>query len=61
MRTGGPERLLSLPAARVAQIGYRGFMRGKRVVVAGFGNTIVVSLLRLVPNALLLAVSQRMR
>ena len=33
--------LLSLSAERVARIGYRGFMRGKRVVVAGIGNQIV--------------------
>ena len=62
MRQGGTEQMLSLPAERVAQIGYRGFMRGKRVVVAGFGNRIAVSLLRLIPNALLLPlVAQRMR
>jgi uncharacterized protein len=62
MRQGGAERLLSLSAARVARIGYRGFMRGERVVVAGFGNKIAVSLLRLIPNALLLPlVDQRMR
>ncbi len=46
--------LLSLSAERVARIGYDGFMRGKRVVVAGFGNRVAVFLLRIIPNALLL-------
>ncbi len=55
-------RILELPAERVAQIGYDAFMRGKRVVVAGTGNRIAVSLMRLVPNALLLRlVDQRPR
>jgi hypothetical protein len=38
----------------VAQIGYDAFMRGERVVAAGIGNKIAVSLIRFVPNALLL-------
>lgn len=46
--------VLSLPAERVARIGYDGFMRGKRVVVAGTGNRIAISLLRFMPHALLL-------
>jgi hypothetical protein len=46
--------VLALPAERVARIGYDGLMRGKRVVVAGIGNRIGVSLLRFMPNALLL-------
>ena len=46
--------LLSLSAAQVARIGYRGFMRGKRVVVAGIGNQIVLFLVRMVPHAALL-------
>jgi uncharacterized protein len=46
--------LLSLTAARVARIGYLGFMRGKRVIVAGIGNRIAVFLVRLTPHALLL-------
>jgi uncharacterized protein len=53
----GSERMpnaLALSAERVARIGYDGFMRGQRVVVAGVGNKIAVSLLRFVPNALLL-------
>jgi uncharacterized protein len=54
--------ILMLSARRVARIGYRGFMRGERVVVAGIGNRIVASLLRFVPHALLLpAADQRGR
>jgi short-subunit dehydrogenase len=33
-------RILALPARQVARIGYRSFMRGERVVVAGTGNRI---------------------
>ena len=55
-------RVLELSAERVAQIGYDGFVRGKRVVVAGINNRIAVSLMRLVPNGLLLRlVDQRPR
>ena len=58
-----PERaqnaLMSLPAERVARIGYDGLLRGKRVVVAGLGNQIGVFLLRFVPNALLLPLLDR--
>jgi short-subunit dehydrogenase len=43
----------------VAQIGYDGLMRGKRVVVAGTGNKIAVSLLRFVPNGLLLRLADQ--
>ncbi len=46
--------LLSLSAERVARMGYNGFIRGKRVVVAGIGNQIAVFLVRIVPNAALL-------
>ena len=50
-RMGG---VLTLSAARVAQIGYDGFKRGRRVVVAGAGNQIGVGLLQLMPRAWLL-------
>lgn len=53
----GVEGVLTLSAGRVAQIGYAGFMRGKRVVVAGAGNRVLASLLRLIPNRILLPVS----
>jgi hypothetical protein len=62
MRLSPALNIISLPPARVAQIGYRGFMRGQRVVVAGIGNWIAVLLLRFVPHALLMVVvDQRMR
>ncbi len=50
----GMQSALTLSAERVAQIGYDGFIRGKRVVVAGTGNRIVASLLRVIPNGILL-------
>jgi uncharacterized protein len=55
LRLGVTERIFSLPADRVARLGYRGFMRGKRVAVAGLANRIAVLLLRLTPNALVLS------
>jgi short-subunit dehydrogenase len=52
----------SLSARRVAELGYRGFIRGRRVVVAGLGTKIAVWLVRAVPNAVLLpVVGHRMR
>lgn len=61
LRLDRSQNWLRLPAARVAQIGYRGFMRGERVVVAGAGNKFVAWLLHLIPNAMLLkAVGDRM-
>ena len=57
-RAGIPELkipwFLDVPATRVAEIGYRGLMDGRRVVVAGLGNKILVALLRMLPNSLLL-------
>jgi hypothetical protein len=55
----GEHGLLALAAPRVAEIGYRGLMNGKRVVIAGIGNKLAVSLLRLMPNALLLPIIER--
>ena len=54
-------RMLELSAERVAQIGYEGFMAGQRVVIAGIGNRIAVSLMRLVPHALLLRLADQSR
>lgn len=41
-------------AARVAELGYRGLMRGKRVVVPGLANKMVALIVPLVPRRLLL-------
>ena len=54
MQLPASARSLELPPERVAQIGYDGLMRGKRIVIAGLGNKIAVSFLRFVPNTLLL-------
>jgi uncharacterized protein len=59
IRGTGARHILSLPADRVARIGYRGFMRGQRVVVAGLSNRIAAFLLRLTPNALLLPLADQ--
>ena len=53
-------KLIELPAEQVAKIGYDGLMRNQRVVIAGLGNKLAVSFMRVTPNALLLrAVDQR--
>ena len=59
MRADRSQQILTLSADRVAQIGYDGFMRGKRVVVAGLGNKIAVALLRLTPHALVMPMIER--
>jgi len=59
MQVNAAVRALELSAERVAQIGYDGFMAGKRVVIAGIGNRIAVSLMRLIPNALLLRLADQ--
>ncbi len=60
MELPAASKIIELPPDRVAQMGYDGLMRGKRVVVAGIGNRIAVALMRFVPNAVLLrAVAQR--
>jgi short-subunit dehydrogenase len=62
MRIDPAMRLILVPPDRVAQIGYEGLMRGKRVVIAGLGNKIAVLLLRVIPHVLLLRlVDQRKR
>ena len=59
-RAGATERkapaFLSLSAARVAKAGYRGLMRGQRLVVPGLANKVVSFLPRIVPRPLLLSV-----
>ena len=51
--------LLDVPAARVAEQGYRGLMAGRRVVIPGFGNKLVSRLPRLIPRSLLLYLIDR--
>lgn len=64
LRAGGAgdQAILTLPPRRVAEIGYAGFMRGRRVVIAGLGNKAATFFMRLLPHALLLPlVRDRMR
>jgi uncharacterized protein len=49
------QRLITQPAERVAQEGYRGLMAGRRLVIPGFANKLVTFLLRLTPRQLALA------
>jgi uncharacterized protein len=58
LRSGGIGEAspFALPARRVAEIGYAGFVRGKRVVVAGTGNRLGVFFMRFVPHVLLLPI-----
>ena len=47
---------IAAPAARVAAEGYRGLMRGRRIVVPGWGSKLLFALMpRIVPRPLLLA------
>jgi len=46
--------LLTQTAERVAEAGYRGLMRGDRMVVPGLANKLVTILIRIVPRRLLL-------
>ena len=47
-------KIIELPPARVAEIGYAALMRGQRVAIAGAGNKLAVAVMRFLPNALLL-------
>jgi short-subunit dehydrogenase len=47
---------IAVPAARVAAEGYRGLMRGRRIVVPGWGSKLLFALMpRIVPRPFLLA------
>jgi uncharacterized protein len=52
-------RLLKRTAEQVARDGYRGLMAGRRVVVPGLPNKVVVGLLRYVPRGIVLALTDR--
>jgi uncharacterized protein len=61
LRAGGIGEggILALPARRVAEIGYDGFVRGRRVIVAGAANRIAVLFARLTPRGPLLRILER--
>ena len=46
---------LSQAPERVAELGYRGLMRGQRVVIPGLGNRLISILIRVLPRRTLLA------
>ena len=50
---------LELPAAQVAEQGYRGLMRGRRLVVPGLGNKVMVFLPRVLPRFVVLGAADR--
>jgi uncharacterized protein len=58
LRAGGiaGRGILALPARRVAEIGYEAFMRGKRVVIPGVGNSLAVFFTRLSPHGVVLPI-----
>jgi short-subunit dehydrogenase len=46
---------LGVPAAQVAEAGYDGLMRGQRLVIPGFGNKLITTMLRFIPRQTRLA------
>jgi len=59
VREGGAPWPLAVPASRVAELGYRGLMRGQRLVIPGAANQLVAFLPRLVPRSLVMAMLDR--
>lgn len=55
----GERSILALPSRRVAEIGYAGFLRGRRVVIAGSGNRIATAFARHLPHGFLLPIIAR--
>jgi hypothetical protein len=49
-----------MSSMRVARIGYRAMMRGKRVVVTGFKNQLMASAARFAPRGLVTAVAKKL-
>ncbi len=45
--------ILDVSAAKVAELGYRGLMSGRRLVVPGFGNRLITMLPHVIPRPLL--------
>jgi short-subunit dehydrogenase len=54
MELPGAAKIVEVPAAGVAQIGYDGLMRGQRVVVPGLAYKLGVAFTHFTPHALLL-------
>ncbi len=54
--SGLAPEFLTQSAEQVAEQGYRGLMRGQRVVIPGAASKLVALLIRLIPRSLLLAV-----
>jgi short-subunit dehydrogenase len=52
-------QLLTQSADRVAELGYRGLMQGRALVVPGALNRVVIALSRFMPRAVLLAAIER--
>ena len=50
-----------MDARTVAEVGYRGFLRGKRVVVSGLWNNLLVTSNRFVPRWLVASIVRRMQ
>ena len=46
---------------QVAEAGYRGLMAGKRRIVPGLANKLMVAAFPFIPNALLLPILERMQ
>jgi short-subunit dehydrogenase len=64
-RAGTEETLLfrkmrPMDAKAVARDGYRGLMKGKSLVISGFGNWLLAESLRISPRRLVTAVSRRL-
>lgn len=56
---GGKTTMFHVPAATVAEQGYRGLMQGRRMVVPGFGNKLIALAPRLIPRGWLLSMAAR--
>ncbi len=50
----------AMEASKVAQIGYKAFMKGKRVVIPGLTNKLQVSISQLIPRSLVVKLTKRM-
>ena len=53
--------MLVMNASEVARAGYEGMLRGKRLVIPGFGNRLLVESLRVSPRRLVTAVARRVQ